>query len=169
VAQTSFHSTSHAPRPRRATSPDLADLLDVAEHRLDRVGPLGVGRSPSFGRKLALHDPSAEEIEQLWPRLVGVWPAYERFFARTQEVTILVLEVPASSQAWCNDRRRPAKLELAVGTFLSPYPGVVLVLVQAWSIVPLAGCRADLGEPHPLAMEATELSQLCIPLRSPPM
>jgi F420H(2)-dependent quinone reductase len=40
-----------------------------------------------------------EEIERLWPRLVGVWPAYERFFARTQERTILVLEVPASSQA----------------------------------------------------------------------
>lgn len=40
-----------------------------------------------------------EEIERLWPRLVGVWPAYERFFARTQERTILVLEVAASSQA----------------------------------------------------------------------
>jgi deazaflavin-dependent oxidoreductase (nitroreductase family) len=40
-----------------------------------------------------------EEIERLWSRLVGVWPAYERFFARTQARTILVLEVPASSQA----------------------------------------------------------------------
>ena len=38
---------------------DPADLLDVAEHRFDRVGSLGVERSPSFGRKLALHDPSA--------------------------------------------------------------------------------------------------------------
>jgi hypothetical protein len=40
-----------------------------------------------------------EEIERLWPRLVRVWPAYERFVARTQERTILVLEAPASSQA----------------------------------------------------------------------
>src|SRR6266545_189254 len=43
--------------------PDLADLLDVAEHRLDSVGPLGVERSPSFSRKLALHDPSAASRE----------------------------------------------------------------------------------------------------------
>src|SRR6266540_5627992 len=43
--------------------PDPADLLDVAEHRLNRVGSLGVERSPSFGRKLVLHDPSAGSPE----------------------------------------------------------------------------------------------------------
>src|SRR6266540_1161593 len=40
---------------------DPADILDVAEHRLDRVGSLGVERS--FGRKPVLHDPSAGSLE----------------------------------------------------------------------------------------------------------
>ncbi len=39
-----------------------------------------------------------EEIKRLWPRLVAVWPAYERFFARTHERAIFVLEVPSSKQ-----------------------------------------------------------------------
>jgi F420H(2)-dependent quinone reductase len=40
-----------------------------------------------------------EEIERLWPRLVAVWPAYERFFARTHKRTVFVLEAPTSKQA----------------------------------------------------------------------
>ena len=40
-----------------------------------------------------------QEIERLWPGLVALWPAYERFFARTHERAIFVLEVPASKQA----------------------------------------------------------------------
>jgi deazaflavin-dependent oxidoreductase (nitroreductase family) len=43
-------------------------------------------------------DARADEIERLWPRLVTLWPAYERFFARTSERAIFVLE-PASKQA----------------------------------------------------------------------
>jgi deazaflavin-dependent oxidoreductase (nitroreductase family) len=38
----------------------------------------------------------ADEIEQLWPRLVALWPAFERFFAQTHERAIFVLEVPMS-------------------------------------------------------------------------
>ena len=43
-----------------------------------------------------------DELEQLWPRLVALWPPYERFFARTNEREIFVLEVsdqPASESA----------------------------------------------------------------------
>jgi deazaflavin-dependent oxidoreductase (nitroreductase family) len=40
-----------------------------------------------------------EEIERLWPRLVALWPPYERFFARTHERAVFVLEVPASKHA----------------------------------------------------------------------
>lgn len=39
-----------------------------------------------------------EEIERLWPRLVALWPPYERFFARTHGRSIFVLEIPASKQ-----------------------------------------------------------------------
>jgi len=42
-------------------------------------------------------DASADEIERLWPRLVALWPAYERFFARTEERAIFVL-MPVSKQ-----------------------------------------------------------------------
>jgi hypothetical protein len=35
----------------------------VAEHRLDRVGPLGVERSSSFGREFSLHHASARSLE----------------------------------------------------------------------------------------------------------
>jgi hypothetical protein len=39
-------------------------------------------------------DTRPEEIERLWPRLVALWPPYERFFARTHERAIFVFEVP---------------------------------------------------------------------------
>ena len=39
-------------------------------------------------------DARPEEIERLWPRLVALWPPYERFFARTHERAIFVLELP---------------------------------------------------------------------------
>lgn len=41
---------------------------------------------------------SPEEVERLWPRLVAVWPAYERFFEQAHERTIFVLEVPSAKQ-----------------------------------------------------------------------
>lgn len=37
-------------------------------------------------------DARPDEIERLWPRLVALWPPYERFFARTHERAIFVLE-----------------------------------------------------------------------------
>jgi F420H(2)-dependent quinone reductase len=33
-----------------------------------------------------------DEIERLWPLLVALWPAYERFFSLTHERAIFVLE-----------------------------------------------------------------------------
>ena len=33
-----------------------------------------------------------DEIERLWPCLVALWPAYERFFAQTHERAIFLLE-----------------------------------------------------------------------------
>jgi F420H(2)-dependent quinone reductase len=44
-------------------------------------------------------DARPEEIDRLWPRLVALWPPYERFFARTHDRAIFVLEVAASKQA----------------------------------------------------------------------
>ena len=44
-------------------------------------------------------DARPEEIERLWPRLLALWPPYERFFARTHERAIFVLEHPASKRA----------------------------------------------------------------------
>lgn len=35
-----------------------------------------------------------EEINRLWPRLVAVWPPYERFYAQTHERSIFLLDVP---------------------------------------------------------------------------
>jgi deazaflavin-dependent oxidoreductase (nitroreductase family) len=39
-----------------------------------------------------------DEIERLWPCLVALWPAYERFFAQTRERAIFVLEAPTSER-----------------------------------------------------------------------
>ena len=39
-----------------------------------------------------------EEIARFWPRLVALWPAYERFFAQTHERAIFVLEAPSSER-----------------------------------------------------------------------
>jgi deazaflavin-dependent oxidoreductase (nitroreductase family) len=44
-------------------------------------------------------DARPEELERLWLRLVALWPPYERFFARTQERAIFVLELPGSHYA----------------------------------------------------------------------
>jgi F420H(2)-dependent quinone reductase len=44
-------------------------------------------------------DACPEELERLWPRLVTLWPPYERFFAQTHERAIFVLELPASKHA----------------------------------------------------------------------
>jgi F420H(2)-dependent quinone reductase len=37
-------------------------------------------------------DACPEELKRLWPRLVTLWPPYERFFAKTHERAIFVLE-----------------------------------------------------------------------------
>jgi deazaflavin-dependent oxidoreductase (nitroreductase family) len=57
-----------------------------------RIG--GIAEEPRIAREAR-----PKEIERLWPRLVALWPAYERFFARTHERAIFVLEAPASKQA----------------------------------------------------------------------
>lgn len=43
------------------------------------------------------HEATAEELARYWPRLVAVWPAYQRFYERTRERTVFVLEraIPA--------------------------------------------------------------------------
>ena len=41
-------------------------------------------------------DARPDEIARLWPRLVALWPPYERFFPRTRERSIFVLERPVS-------------------------------------------------------------------------
>ncbi|HEX6679009.1 MAG TPA: nitroreductase/quinone reductase family protein [Gaiellaceae bacterium] len=50
-----------------------------------------------------------EEIERLWPRLVALWPPYERFFARTHERAIFVLEV---SSRGCPNSGTPCSLRI---------------------------------------------------------
>jgi F420H(2)-dependent quinone reductase len=65
--------------------------------------PLNVRANPKVTIRISgvaepriARDARPEELERLWPRLVALWPPYERFFARTHERTIFVLELPAS-------------------------------------------------------------------------
>jgi F420H(2)-dependent quinone reductase len=44
-------------------------------------------------------DARPEELKRFWPRLVTLWPPYERLFAQTHERSIFVLELPASKHA----------------------------------------------------------------------
>jgi deazaflavin-dependent oxidoreductase (nitroreductase family) len=54
-----------------------------------------IGRTtePRVARRAA-----PEEIERLWPHLVALWPAYERFFAQTNERNIFILERPRRAE-----------------------------------------------------------------------
>jgi deazaflavin-dependent oxidoreductase (nitroreductase family) len=65
--------------------------------------PLNVRANPKVTIRISgvaepriARDARPEELERLWPRLVALWPPYERFFARTHDRTIFVLELPAS-------------------------------------------------------------------------
>ena len=95
---TAANAPAHVP-PRRRQS-----------HRLQRQAAMGApkpvaAQRPSqprsdyphqgCGRARIARDARPDEIERLWPRLVELWPPYERFFARTHERAIFVLEVPA--------------------------------------------------------------------------
>jgi deazaflavin-dependent oxidoreductase (nitroreductase family) len=61
--------------------------------------PLNVRANPEVTIRISgvaepriARDASPEEIRRLWPRLVALWPPYERLFARTHERAIFVLE-----------------------------------------------------------------------------
>ena len=64
-----------------------------------RANPEVTIRIRGLAEERIARDARPDEIERLWPRLVELWPPYERFFARTHERAIFVLEVPASKQA----------------------------------------------------------------------
>jgi deazaflavin-dependent oxidoreductase (nitroreductase family) len=76
-------------------------------------------------------DARPDEIERFWPRLVALWPAYDRFFARTHERAIFVLEGPVANAGWTPlvfqlpsdaDEQAPGLpiLSLAARSLLSP-------------------------------------------------
>lgn len=63
--------------------------------------PLNVRANPEVtirtGRRVEqriARDAQPDEVERLWPRLVALWPAYQRFYAQTHERAIFVLEAP---------------------------------------------------------------------------
>lgn len=66
--------------------------LNVRAHPEVTIGIKGVTE-----RRRA-RDARPEEAERLWPRLVALWPPYERFFAQSHERAIFVLE-PRSASA----------------------------------------------------------------------
>ena len=61
-----------------------------------------------------------EEIERLWPRLVAVWPPYERFFAATHERAIFVLEVPSDADPGRLRQVDPARHQERVAAVAPP-------------------------------------------------
>jgi deazaflavin-dependent oxidoreductase (nitroreductase family) len=63
-----------------------------------RANPQVTIRIRGLAEPRKARDARPDEIERLWPRLVALWPAYERFFAETHERAIFVLEDPASPQ-----------------------------------------------------------------------
>lgn len=58
-----------------------------------RANPEVTVRIKGVSTPRVARDARPEEIERLWPGLVALWPPYERFFARTRERTVFVLEV----------------------------------------------------------------------------
>jgi F420H(2)-dependent quinone reductase len=61
-----------------------------------RANPKVTIRISGVAEPRIARDARPDELERLWPRLVALWPPYERFFARTHARTIFVLELPAS-------------------------------------------------------------------------
>ena len=57
-----------------------------------RANPNVVIRIDGVAEQRSAREPSLAETEQLWPRLVSLWPPYGRFYTRTQERAIFVLE-----------------------------------------------------------------------------
>ena len=61
--------------------------------------PLNVRANPEVSVRIGnvteqrvAREPQEQEMEKYWPRLIEVWPAYERFFAQTGERSVFVLE-----------------------------------------------------------------------------
>jgi F420H(2)-dependent quinone reductase len=57
-----------------------------------RANPEVTIRISGMAEPRTARDARPEEIERLWPRLLALWPPYGRFFARTHERAIFVLE-----------------------------------------------------------------------------
>jgi F420H(2)-dependent quinone reductase len=62
-----------------------------------RADPQVIIRISGVEEPRMARDARPEEVDRLWPRLVALWPPYERFFARTNERAIFVLESTPSS------------------------------------------------------------------------
>ena len=61
--------------------------------------PLNVRANPAVSIRIGgvterrtAREATREEIDRLWPRLVTVWPPYERFYAQTHERSIFILD-----------------------------------------------------------------------------
>ena len=61
-----------------------------------RANPVVTIRISGVAEQRTPRDARPDEIDRLWPRLVALWPPYERFFARTHERAVFVLELPTS-------------------------------------------------------------------------
>jgi F420H(2)-dependent quinone reductase len=59
-----------------------------------RANPEVTIRISGVAERRRVREAGPEELERLWPSLVALWPPYERFFARTHERAIFVLEAP---------------------------------------------------------------------------
>jgi deazaflavin-dependent oxidoreductase (nitroreductase family) len=71
-----------------------------------RAHPKVTVRIKGVAERRVAHEAGSEEIEELWPRLVALWPPYQRFFARTHERAVFVLE--RSRRNAHGARQRPA-------------------------------------------------------------
>jgi deazaflavin-dependent oxidoreductase (nitroreductase family) len=63
-----------------------------------RANPEVTIRISGVAERRRAREPQPEELERLWPRLVALWPPYERFFVRTHERAVFVLEVSDAKQ-----------------------------------------------------------------------
>lgn len=97
-------------RSRKPRTIPLLYLRDGDDLIVCNVGPPGERRNPwplnvranpdvtirisGVAERRRAREARPDELERLWPRLVALWPPYERFFARTHERAIFALEVP---------------------------------------------------------------------------
>jgi deazaflavin-dependent oxidoreductase (nitroreductase family) len=61
-----------------------------------RANPEVTIRINGMAESRVARDADLEEIERLWPRLVALWPPYERFFEQTHDRAIFVLQPAAA-------------------------------------------------------------------------